>query len=57
MQVGASGIHAGDPASIQFFDALGMDYVSCPAEKLPTAKIAAAQAHIEAINRKYNYVQ
>jgi phosphoenolpyruvate synthase/pyruvate phosphate dikinase len=49
-QIGVCGEHGGDPASIRFFDELGLDYVSCSPFRVPTAKIAAAQAHIEAVN-------
>lgn len=48
VQVGVCGEHGGDPSSIAFFDRLGLDYVSCSPYRVPTAKIAAAQAHIKA---------
>eukprot|EP01036_Dinobryon_divergens_P024279 gene24279-32714_t len=45
-------VHAGDPASIQFFNKIGLDYVSCSPSRIPIAKMAAAQAHIEDITRE-----
>jgi phosphoenolpyruvate-protein kinase (PTS system EI component) len=55
-KIGVCGEHGGDPASIRFFDELGLDYISCSPYRVPTAKIAAAQAHIEAVNRKLNII-
>ncbi len=46
------GEHGGDPTSISFFQKEGIDYVSCSPYRIPIAKIAAAQAHIEQIARK-----
>jgi pyruvate, orthophosphate dikinase len=43
------GEHGGDPASIAFFDSLGMNYISCSPYRVPIARLAAAQA---AIRRK-----
>ena len=39
-------IHAapGDPASIHFFERVGLDYVSCSPFRVPVARLAAAQA-------------
>ncbi len=47
LQIGVHGEHGGDPMSIHFFDRIGMDYVSCSPYRIPVAKVAAAQAHIE----------
>ncbi len=44
---GICGEHGGDPASIAFFDGLGLDYVSCSPYRVPIARVAAAQAAIE----------
>lgn len=49
IKVGVCGEHGGDPASIQFFNKAGLDYISCSPARVPIAKIAAAQAHIEDI--------
>lgn len=51
IKVGVCGEHGGDPASIQFFNKAGLDYISCSPARVPIAKIAAAQAHIEDITR------
>ena len=48
LKVGICGEHGGDPASIAFFDATGLDYVSCSAFRVPVARLAAAQAAIRA---------
>ena len=44
MSFGACGEHGGDPASIEFFHAAGLDYVSCSPFRIPIARLAAAQA-------------
>jgi pyruvate,orthophosphate dikinase len=44
LKVGICGEHGGDPASIDFFDRTGLDYVSCSPFRLPIARVAAAQA-------------
>jgi pyruvate,orthophosphate dikinase len=46
--LGICGEHGGDPASIHFFHAAGLDYVSCSPFRLPIARVAAAQAAIAA---------
>ena len=38
------GEHGGDPDSIAFFHAAGLDYVSCSPYRVPIARVAAAQA-------------
>jgi pyruvate,orthophosphate dikinase len=47
IQVGVCGEHAGEPASIKFFHAINVDYVSCSPFRVPIAKLIAAQAAIE----------
>eukprot|EP01032_Pedospumella_encystans_P017907 gene17907-20396_t len=47
LQVGICGDHTNDPYSIAFLDRLGVDYVSCSPYRIPIAKVAAAQAHIQ----------
>jgi pyruvate,orthophosphate dikinase len=42
--VGVCGEHGGDPTSIAFFQAAGLDYVSCSPFRVPIARLAAAQA-------------
>ena len=44
LKVGVCGEHAGDPQSIRFFAAVGIDYVSCSPYRVPVARLAAAQA-------------
>jgi len=46
MKLGICGEHGGDPASIQFCESVGLDYVSCSAYRVPIARLAAAQAAI-----------
>jgi len=40
------GEHGGDPASIDFFNKNGLDYVSCSPYRVPVARLAAAQSEI-----------
>jgi pyruvate,orthophosphate dikinase len=47
IHLGVCGEHGGDPASINFFNKLGLDYVSCSPYRVPTAILAAAQAVIQ----------
>ncbi len=44
--VGVCGETGGDPASIAFYDGVGLDYVSCSPFRVPLARLAAAQANI-----------
>jgi pyruvate, orthophosphate dikinase len=44
LKLGICGEHGGDPDSIAFFHELGLDYVSCSPYRVPTARVAAAQA-------------
>jgi len=46
LKLGVCGEHGGDPASIEFFDRAGLDYVSCSPYRVPVARLAAAQATI-----------
>ncbi len=46
LKVGVCGEHGGDPASIDFFHRVGLDYVSCSPFRVPIARLAAAQANI-----------
>ena len=47
LHLGVCGEHGGDPASIEFFHTLGLDYVSCSPYRVPTAILSAAQAAIK----------
>ncbi len=44
LKVGVCGEHGGDPASIRFFDRVGLDYVSASPYRVPVARLAAAQS-------------
>ena len=44
LKVGICGEHGGDPVSVAFCHAAGMDYVSCSPFRVPIARLAAAQA-------------
>ncbi len=46
LKLGICGEHAGDPASIEFFQRQGLDYVSCSPPRVPVARLAAAQARL-----------
>jgi pyruvate,orthophosphate dikinase len=44
LEVGICGEHGGEPASVKFCHAAGLDYVSCSPYRVPIARLAAAQA-------------
>jgi pyruvate,orthophosphate dikinase len=44
LKVGVCGEHGGDPRSIEFFNHVGLDYVSCSPFRVPVARLAAARA-------------
>ncbi len=44
LEVGICGEHGGDPSSVEFCHAVGMDYVACSPFRVLTARLAAAQA-------------
>ena len=46
VKLGICGEHGGDPASIQFCESIGLDYVSCSPFRTPIARLAAAQSAI-----------
>ena len=46
--VGLCGEHGGDPESIYFVHSLGLDYVSCSPPRVEGARLAAAQAALQA---------
>ncbi|MEG9430205.1 MAG: pyruvate, phosphate dikinase [Christensenellaceae bacterium] len=46
LHCGICGEHGGDPSSIEFCHAIGLDYVSCSPFRVPIARLAAAQANI-----------
>jgi pyruvate,orthophosphate dikinase len=48
LKVGICGEHGGDPRSISFCNEIGLNYVSCSPFRVPVARLAAAQAALEA---------
>src|SRR6266545_7989773 len=48
LKVGICGEHGGDPRSISFCNEIGLNYVSCSPYRVPVARLAAAQAALEA---------
>ncbi len=48
VKMGICGEHGGDPASIAFCESVGLDYVSCSPYRVPIARLAAAQAALDA---------
>jgi len=46
LHIGICGEHGGDPASVEFCDELGLDYVSCSPFRVETARLAAGQAAV-----------
>jgi pyruvate,orthophosphate dikinase len=44
ISLGVCGEHGGDPKSIDFFERIGLGYVSCSPFRVPIARVAAAQA-------------
>lgn len=47
LKIGICGEHGGEPSSIAFCYAIGLNYVSCSPFRVPIAKLAAAQAKIK----------
>ena len=48
LKLGICGEHGGDPASIEFCEQVGLDYVSASPFRVPIARLAAAQAALKA---------
>ena len=46
LRLGVCGAQTGDQASVEFFQEIGMNYVSCSPFRVPVARLAAAQAAI-----------
>ncbi|WP_186645882.1 pyruvate, phosphate dikinase [Fluviispira vulneris] len=47
LKLGICGEHGGEPASVQFCNNLGLNYVSCSPFRIPIAMLAAAQAVVK----------
>ncbi len=45
--LGVCGEHGGDPASIHFFDDVGLDYVSCSPFRVPVARLEAGRSALK----------
>jgi len=48
LKIGICGEHGGDPKSVFFCHEIGLNYVSCSPRRIPVARLAAAQAAVEA---------
>lgn len=46
--IGLCGEHGADPDCVQFCEMLKIDYISCSAYRLPSARLAAAQSYLKA---------
>jgi pyruvate, orthophosphate dikinase len=46
LKIGVCGEHGGDPRSIEFFNSLGLDYVSCSPFRVPIARLSSAHSAI-----------
>ncbi|WHQ46533.1 MAG: pyruvate, phosphate dikinase [Candidatus Midichloria sp.] len=44
IKIGVCGEHGGDPESIEFFEKIGLDYISCSPYRIPVARLAAAKS-------------
>jgi pyruvate, orthophosphate dikinase len=51
ISLGVCGEHGGDPRSIEVFERLGLNYVSCSPFRVPVARVAAAQAALRRTKR------
>lgn len=47
IKLGICGEHGGEPRSVRFCHAVGLDYVSCSPYRVPLARLAAAQAVLD----------
>ena len=47
IELGICGEHGGEPSSVEFCHQIGLNYVSCSPFRVPTARLAAAQAAIK----------
>jgi pyruvate,orthophosphate dikinase len=47
LKIGICGEHGGDPSSVMFCHAIGLNYVSCSPFRVPIARLAAAQAALK----------
>ena len=47
LKVGVCGERGGDPDSIEFFQSVALNYVSCSPYRVPIARLAAAKAALK----------
>ncbi|TAL17810.1 MAG: pyruvate, phosphate dikinase [Frankiales bacterium] len=47
LKIGVCGEHGGDPESVHFFSAAGLDYVSCSPFRVPVARLEAGRAALD----------
>jgi pyruvate,orthophosphate dikinase len=52
LKMGICGEHGGEPKSVEFCHAIGLDYVSCSPFRVPIARFAAAQAALKDKKKK-----
>lgn len=48
LKIGICGEHGGDPRSIEFFNSIGLDYVSCSPFRVPIARLSSAHSAMNA---------
>jgi pyruvate,orthophosphate dikinase len=46
LKIGVCGEHGGDPRSIEFFNSIGLDYVSCSPFRVPIARLSSAHSEL-----------
>jgi pyruvate, orthophosphate dikinase len=51
LKLGVCGEHGGDPDSVQFFNEVGLDYVSCSPFRVPVARLEAGRATLAGRSR------
>ena len=51
IKIGICGEHGGEPSSVEFCHSLGMNYVSCSPFRVLTARLAAAQAALQPVDK------
>jgi pyruvate, orthophosphate dikinase len=56
LKIGVCGEQAGDSDSVEFFNTLGIDYVSCSPFRIPKARLAVAQAALKSRIRDHEHV-
>jgi pyruvate,orthophosphate dikinase len=51
LEIGICGEHGGDPSSVEFCHRIGLNYVSASPYRVPVARLAGAQAALEAVTK------